>query len=648
MNPPTGPLAADDADQPVGRRPSALTWAAIMVAVLVVWVGGAAAMALDARSHLAAAESTLPAAREAVADADLPAASAAVEAARDDLVAARSRLTSPVVAPFRVVPIVGEDLRAVTALAEGGAGVAESGADVIAAIEALPQGLASLAPAAGRLPVDQIAVLAAPLRSTADATASAVEAVLEAPGSGRVAQITDGRSRVLELLEPLAAQAETGARLTAQLPTFLGADGPRTYLLGASTPAEARNTGGFIGSVTEVRFDDGMPEFGEFIATSDLPLLPADELPPPEGSDDPVWSRYGGTGSWQNLARTPHFPTAAAAMEELWAATGGEDVDGMLVVDPFALEALLEFAGPADVPGGVTLDAGSVVDYVTNEAYEQFDSEDERKAVLGSVAAATLEGFLDVGADLEEPGRLVEALGGLASAGHLRVHATDPDVQAAFAGTALAGELPEPDGDLVSVSTYSGTASKVDYYAERTVEHEVTLLEGGGSRSEMTVMVANDAPTSGPPSYVIGPNAPSLDAGDNLFEVSVHLARGARFGSTPAQTDAGPSVTETERDHPVDRGWTRVASGGSTERTYAWTTPAAWSTEGDELRYELVFVGQTTIRPSTVSLVVRVPEGLEPRALPPGASFDGEAVRWEGEIRGERVSLPLRLQLADR
>ena len=630
-----------------GRRSTTIRVVVGLALLLFVWLAVAVWLLLGARSDLAAAQSTLPAARDALVEGDVEAAATAVLDADDRMRSARNGLRNPLVVPLRLTPLVGTDLRTLAVVADAAADVTAAAADTIAAIDDLPDGLASLAPAGGALPVDAIASLAGPLRATADASTAAVERIGDTTPSGRVAQVTDGRDRILEVLEPLTPQAETGALMAEHLPGFLGADGPRTYLIGASTPAEARNTGGFIGSVALVTFDDGTPSFGEFVATNDLPVLPPDELEPPSSDDDPLWRRYGGTGSWVNLNRTPDLPTAAVGLQRLWEATGGEPIDGMIVVDPFALSGLLELAGPVDVPGLTTLDADTVVDYVANEAYADFDDEDERKAVLGAVAAASLEGLLSGPDGSLDPQATVSVFADLVAAGHLRVHADDPEIQAAFARTPAAGALAASEGDLVSVTTYSGTASKVDFYAERRVAHEVTLLADGATRSEMTVTITNEAPTAELPSYVIGPNAPGLDAGDNLLDVSVHLAPDARFTDVPAATDAGPTFLEAELGHPVHRGWTRLASGEADERRYAWTTADAWEVVDDALAYELVFQGQTTIRPTELTLTVRVPDGFEVHDLPAGAEQRGETIVWEGEVRGETVRLPLRLGRAE-
>jgi hypothetical protein len=648
-----GSERGDAAVQQAATRPSRRRRNVVLalIVVLAIWAVAVVALLLSGRGHLVEAERTLPAARAAVADADFEAATATVREAHDALSSAADAFSNPLLLPLRVVPIVRTDLHAVRTIASSGAAVTSDASELIAVIEAQPDGLNGLAPADGAFPVARFQQLAGPMRATADSASVAVQDIQAAPASGWVAQIDEGRTRILDLLEPLVAQVDSAALLADQLPVFLGADGPRTYLFGASTPAELRGTGGFVGSIALLRIDEGRLEFGSFEASSDLPVLPPDQLPAPVEEDAARWARYGGTGIWVNLNRTADFPSAARAMISHWEATDGVSVDGMMVADPFALQVLLELAGPAEVPGyGVTLDSGSVVSFVTNEAYAEFESADERKAVLGAVSAATLGRFLEGGIDAPA-GQLVSTFASIVSGGHLLVYATDPDVQSALVRGRAAGELGDtvdPPSDLVNVALNSGTASKVDYYTDRTIELETTLLEGGAARTDLFLRLANDAPTEGVDKYVIGPNNPTLDAGDNLVDISVYLAPGAQFFEVPQQHD-GPTFAETELGHPVHDGWVRIPSGQAAERRYSWRTPDAWAQNEDgELVYDLLVQGQTVIRPAHLTIRVRIPSDLEVVDPPAGAEVDGDVLRWSQEVRGEDVRLRLRLRLADR
>jgi hypothetical protein len=642
------PSNADEADTLTPRRwrPRPAHVVAVATLLLLAWAIAALFLVGSGRTALLRAEQTLSSSRSAVEDLDLETTSVAVSSANADLASATRSLTNPLLAPLLVVPVVGDDLRAVRALATSGASVSDAARPALQLLEGLPDGLGGLAPKGGRFPVEYYDELAPIIARVAETATTAVEEIEASPASGRFGQVVDARERVLELLGPIAAQADTAALLAAELPRFLGSDGPRTYLFGAATPAELRGTGGFIGSVALLRVDDGALEFGTFEPSSDLPDLPPDELPPPVPEDAERWSRYGGTGLFVNLNRTADFPSAAQAMLAHWEATRDERLDGMVVVDPFAFEALLELSGPTEVAEyAVTLDAESVVRFVTNEAYDTFEDPTERKEVLGEVAAATFGRFLAGDVDVE-PQATVSRFAELVEEGHLVAYTTDPSTQSALVSARVAGGLGAPagmsPGDVVNVALNSGTASKVDFFAERAVEIETSLLAGGGSRSTLEVTLENGAPTSGMVTYVIGPNNPDLEAGDNLVDVSVYLAPQAEFTEVPPPAD-GPTFTETALGHAVHDSWIKIPSGETIERRYAWRTSDAWSvTDENLIAYDLLFQGQTVIRPTELTIRVGIPSGAEVVDPPPGVRVEGEAVVWEGQVRGEDLHLPLR------
>jgi hypothetical protein len=641
-------VGSDEVLEPTRPRGRGVGWiVAGLVLLVVVWLIAAGVLLLSARQHLVSAEDALPAARAAIGDGDLDGAFGALDTLSSHAGAASRNLDNPIVAPLRLTPVFGADLRATTAVAHAGRDISLAAEDLVGTLDAQPGGVTALAPSEGRLPVDTVRALAAPLRDLADAIAAGHDDIAATSTSGRVDAVTSARDRALDQLEPLVATTADAAEFSVAIPSFLGADEPRRYLFGASTPAELRGTGGFIGSLSILTIDDGHFDFGPFTAATDLPTLPRDGLPTPDDDNEARWLRYGGRGVWSNLNRTADFPTAAAAMERFWDATTDVEVDGLIVADPFALAALLELAGPVEDPRFGTFDAETVVHYITNEAYAEFTDPDERKEVLGAASAAAFAGFLNSGNAPEDTFSLVGSLGRLVEGGNLLMHTRDEDLQAALVRAGVAGEIADVDGDLVNVVVNSGSVSKVDYYLGRRVDHQVTLLEDGATRNELEVSLHNDAPTSGRPSYVIGSNSPSLEPGDMLSSVTVYTSPGARFSSTPPASDDLPEFTEIELGRPVHEGWTHLASGEQETRSYTWVNPAAWALNDDgHLRYELVFQGQTAIRPTDVTLRIDLPEGLVPRQIPDGAEVEDGALTWSGEVRGGDVRLVLVLERA--
>ncbi len=57
------------------------------------------------------------------------------------------------------------------------------------------------------------------------------------------------------------------------------------------------------------------------------------------------------TYTWSNLTMAPDFPSVASVAAELFPQSGGRPVDGVILMDPFVLQTLLQYTGPIDVEG---------------------------------------------------------------------------------------------------------------------------------------------------------------------------------------------------------------------------------------------------------------------------------------------------------
>jgi hypothetical protein len=510
---------------------------------------------------------------------------------------------------------------------------------LMAAASDLPDGLDSLRPREGALPVAAIRQLAPSLSDIATSLQLAVSRVEDTPADFTVSQVTRERERFLALAIPAAAGAEKAAALAEHLPAFLGADGPRRYLYVASNPAEPRGTGGYLGSYAVIEIDQGAFDIGDWTAAYDLETMPARDVDPPNSSYARRYDGFGGAGFWQNINMTPDFPTAASAIVTLWENVHGQPVDGVISVDPFALEALLEVAGPISIDGR-TIDSDTVVAYVANESYEELGEGSERQEIIGEVAEVTLETYLHT-PDVEALTQAVEPLGRAAGGGHLMVHSTDPDIQRGFRRAGLDGGFPAPTGDVVGVAMNDGSATKLDFYAQRRIDYEVDLLRHGRASGRLSVTVGNEAPAEGRVRHIIGPNVEGLAPGEMRLLASAFCAPTCRVTEDPRGDDGRPSISR-EQDFVFVDSWVRIPSGEQAVLNYAWETDGAWEELDGDVVYRLSYDDQVTIRPTPLRIRVHVPEGFEPVALPEGARVEDGAVVWERE--GERGDVELHLR----
>ena len=198
--------------------------------------------------------------------------------------------------------------------------------------------------------------------------------------------ISDYRPRLQDAIEAIG-----------RVPALLGADGPRTYFVAFTTPAETRGLGGFMGNWIELTVDDGSIEIAESGRTGDLNRggTSARSVSGPQDWLD-TWGQYGfndgpggttGAVPWSNVTVSPQFSSTGQVIAELYPQSGGTDVDGVFALDPYAVQALLGFTGPVTVEGvEAPISASNVIDFLLVDQYEL--ETDDRIDVLEEVSQA--------------------------------------------------------------------------------------------------------------------------------------------------------------------------------------------------------------------------------------------------------------------
>jgi hypothetical protein len=440
---------------------------------------------------------------------------------------ADAQLGRPWAWPAQLVPVVAQQADAAWSIA----GEASSASSTIAAtVDELDPDSVRIVD--GRLDLDAVTALAEPfdrLANTLDGLRSMARRVesgwLIDPLASEMRNLRGDLDRNGRLLE--------NARMAIDLaPAMLGADGPRTYLVLFTTPAEARGLGGFPGNFAEISADHGHVRMTRFGRWSDL-----------ESAIDPTTFRiegppgfidgYGQFGfelsadgrvkgsPWRNLTMPPDFPTVAQVATELYPQSGGRHIDGVLLADVDVLTRLLGFTGPVDVaawpePIG-TANARRVL------LVDQYSISDlgDRTDFLSDVARTVIDRLL-AGA-LPGPVELARSLGPEIAEGRLLMWTDRPDEQRLLAATRLIGAFPSAplfggaDGFAVAITNVAG--NKMDTFLDRTFTYE-THHDGPNVSATLRVALTNSSPVDRLPLYVIS-NAKDLPQGTNRERVCV-------------------------------------------------------------------------------------------------------------------------------
>jgi hypothetical protein len=315
------------------------------------------------------------------------------------------------------------------------------------------------------------------------------------------------------------AAANEFSRLAPIITELLGGNGARTYLIEQVNPAELRPGGGFIGSYSVLRVDQGTLKVirsgnaTDFIGTRAAAGQPGYVTPP-----GPIREFIPNT-SWSFIDSNffPDFPANALAGERFAQPYLGH-IDGVIALDYYTVAKMMELTGPLAVPGyGLTLSSTNFIPLLM-----QYDlaGDPRRKAILSAVSG-TLMSRIATLPPSQWPA-LLGALNDLASARHLQAYFNNQDVEKQIVEFGWAGTL-----NLIGAREYlmeseanlGGT--KANYFLVRHFTVALTRV-GNTLHHKVTIDLTDNMPYDYRPMefyrayitlYVSG-NA--VSAGDNL------------------------------------------------------------------------------------------------------------------------------------
>jgi hypothetical protein len=408
---------------------------------------------------------------------------ATLASARGHFVEASRQVDSPVLAPVRLLPFVGRQLRSAIALADAAVEVTDIGVDAAGRAEDLADRPIRSGPERVTI-VRSLAELAAETERRLTQVDLGPREALIAPLARVHNKLTERLTRTVDGLQGAAAGAEAVADLLA---------GPHRYLVLVVNNAEMRAGSGMVLSVGELETADGTVRFGGTRSVAEVVVPPGTVSI--EGDLADRWGWLKPQETWQNLMLSPRFDVNASLAARMWEAAGNRPVDGVLALDPVALRGVLEATGPLDVDGTVVT-AENVLLQMFHDQYLEFDGEQRYEAMgrVAEVAFAALDG-----GRWSFPG-LVAGLAGPLRSRHLMVWSSDPAQQEGWRRTGVDGTI-RPDSLLVSVLNRGG--NKLDFFLQVTSD---LACRPAGDELDCTIRLGleNTVPV-GESTYIAGP-----------------------------------------------------------------------------------------------------------------------------------------------
>ncbi|WP_265522566.1 DUF4012 domain-containing protein [Oerskovia flava] len=558
--------------RPRRRRTVLIVVAAVLVVAIAVmaWV---AVDALRARTALTQAAQTVAELQQVVVDGDTARAEALVADLQRTSARSVELTTGPHWRVASTLPWVGPNTDAVTTLADVVDDLAQDALPQLteAARVAAP---GAMTPVDGRVDLAPIEAVRADVVRADAAVGNAVERVRALEGAGLVDVLDEAASTLTAELVEVHATTATAARAVQLVPPMLGTDGPRDYLLLVQNNAEPRATGGIPGSVVHLRADDGEVTFVGQESGSDLGALdePALALSGAEQAlFGPDLGRY-----MLNVNFTPDFPRSAELARAIWAERFGEDVDGVLSMDPVALSLVLGASGAVEVddPTGVTaaLTAENAVDLLLNRVYLDIEDTGAQDEFFGAAAGAVFDSAISGEGDAAA---VVTSLAEAARQGRFLVWSAHEQEQSLLGGTVLSGDLVgERSGSpVVGVYLNASSAAKMGYYLDTSFDVTRITCRPDGSQS-LTLAVTltstlDEGGAGGLPAYVTSSADRSGTIHTNLL---VYAPRGGGILESSGSDGVDQLFSQSHEGLVVGGRTVAVPPGGEQTYTYAIVT----------------------------------------------------------------------------
>lgn len=466
--------------------------------------------------------------RTIIENGDTDAIDAELAELQDASASAAERTSGPTWNVLTALPLIGDDAEGIEVTSAVIDDLANDGVEPLAQVA---DRLEALLPKDGAIPLDVVAELQAPIDEAQAAFASADATLDEQDASGYVGRL---RERFTEFRDQVgtADRAMTAAQTTTTLlPTMLGAEGPRNYLLAFQNNAEVRATGGLPGALAEIEATDGTLSVGRQVAGSSLgqasrPILPLTD------AEEQLYGDFLGT-YFLDANFTPDVPRASDLMRAWWQKKyPADDLDGVLLIDTVGLSYILEATGPITVDG-ITLTADNAVDELLHNTYLRLEEPAAQDAFFARVAAAAFDQFSSGAADAAG---LLRALTRSVDESRIFLHSFDSDEQDRLTGSAVAGEfLTDPDVEhpQINVTMNDSTGAKMSYFLRYDVDVNATYCSDGAQGFTAKARLRSTAPRDAAttlPRYVTGGGGFGVQPGTQVVTVRVFGPAGGSMG----------------------------------------------------------------------------------------------------------------------
>ncbi|WP_319951634.1 DUF4012 domain-containing protein [Paenarthrobacter sp. PAE-2] len=546
-----------------------------MAVILVLTVAGSAWLVFKVsvvRSELQSATRLIAKLESEIANDDSTAAASTVDSLIQHTGKARDAANDPVWKAAGVLPWIGPNLDAASEVATSADDVARlAAAPLVKIFRSLDW--KALTPGYSGMDLAPLKASAPKVESAAYAVRESVERLHEIDTIHLIPEIAgpleDARSRLAEVRDDLNVAADS-AKIA---PAMLGSESPRRYLLLMQNNAEARATGGIPGAVAVLRVDQGRLSLESQTSATALgafvPPLPVDS------EQQTIYSARLGK-FMQDVNLTPDFATTATTARLMWEKRTGEQVDGVLSLDPVSLSFLLKATGPVQIKDAAIQELGqalpaqltsqNVVKTLLSDVYKEIEDPDLQDAYF---AGAAKEIFSALSSPSTDPKKLMDGVSKGVGERRILLWSSSLEEENTLSKYPLGGKISGPSQSPAQFGVFfnDGTGAKMDFWVKRSVQTVRDCTRDGYREITIKVTSTNTAPSDSAkslPSYVTGGGHYGVPAGSVQTNVVAYGPVQATVDTVLRDGGQIPFAAQRHSQRPVGTSTIRLGPGEST------------------------------------------------------------------------------------
>ena len=366
-----------------------------------------------------------------------------------------------------------------------------------------------------------------------------VRAVSDEGGPIRT-EVVDARDKFLSAASGLA-YASAAAK---SLPTALGYEGPRRWMIVLQNLSETRGTGGIVGGYALATVKKGQIDVDELDTNNSLTTERISTAGIPRSTRE-LWGSDLSYMWGANLDR--HYPFAAKLLPRTLPDGAGE-VDEVLALDSHAVASLMQITGPLTVEG-ITVTPAEANEFFSERVYRLLpDSTSKDELTLKFMTAA----FDELSSLDPVEGVLPTVLKSIGD-DHFLLASQDPKIQKYLEQLPTGGVVPQQRGPWASVAVNNFSGTKLDSFLHVEANYEsASFCPEPGAGSRITLTVTNNAPTTLPDYAYSRNDKGGGPKGSNLVNLAVYAPVGATLEGVQVDDDSRTWVREgSSRSHPV-------------------------------------------------------------------------------------------------